>query len=43
MADAMNHDLVVGRLIKNQVWIGKGDHAPHSAFARKLTGQGMSQ
>ena len=43
MAHAMNHNLVLGRLVKNQVWIGRRDYAPQAAFARKLTGLGMLQ
>src|SRR5580692_4766305 len=43
MAHAMNDDLVLGRLIKNQVRIGRGNHAPQTALAGKLTGMGMPQ
>jgi len=43
MAHAMNDNLVVGRLIKNQVRIRRGNHAPQTALAGKLTGMGMPQ
>ena len=43
MAHAMNDDLVLGRLIKNQVRIGRGNHPPQTALAGKLTGMGMPQ
>lgn len=43
MAHAMNHNLVFGRSVKNQVRIGRRDHAPQVVFARKLTGLGMLQ
>ena len=43
MAHAMNDDLVLGRLIKNQVRIGRDNHAPQTALAGKLTGMRMPQ
>ena len=43
MAYAMNDNLVLGRLIKNQVRIRRGNHAPQTALARELTGMGMPQ
>jgi hypothetical protein len=43
MTHAMNHNLVVGRLIEDQIWIRRGDHAPQAAFAGTLAGMGMLQ
>ena len=43
MAYAMNNNLVLGRLIENQVGIGRGGQTPQAAFARKLPGMGMLQ
>jgi hypothetical protein len=43
MAHAMNHNLVLGREVENQVWIRRGSDSPQAAFARKLTGMGMPQ
>ncbi len=43
MTHAVNHYFVLSRLVKNQVWIGRGNDAPQPALARKLTGMGMLQ
>ncbi len=43
MAYAMNDNFVIGHLVKNQVRIGRSDHAPQTALARKLPGMGVPQ
>jgi hypothetical protein len=43
MAHPMNHDLILGRAIENQVWIRRDSHSPQAAFARKPTGMRMLQ
>jgi hypothetical protein len=37
----MNHDLVFGRAVENQVWIRSDNYPPQAAFVGKLTGTGM--
>ena len=37
MADTMNHNLILGRFIENQVRVGSDDNSPQTAFARELT------
>ena len=43
MAHTINHDLVLGRAIENQVGVGIGHHAAQVAFAGEVTGMGVLQ
>ena len=43
MAHPMNNELVLGRVIENQIGIGRSHHASKAALACKLAGMGMLQ
>jgi hypothetical protein len=43
MAHTVNHNLVLGCPVENQVWIGRSDHSPHTPAARHLTDLRMVQ
>ena len=43
MAHAVDHNLILGRVVKDHVRMGRDDHTTQAIFARKLTGMGMTQ
>ena len=43
MADAVDHNCVLSRLVEDQIWIWRDNHAPQARVAGQLAGMRMVQ